>query len=184
MIPIYLDPISVRVAVVGNGALALRRLAWLREAGAEPDVWSAAPSAELAAAAGKRHNRRLPSRADLACYHAVWIADVAPAEAEALAAAGQRLRVLINVEDAPALCGFHTPAVVRRGKLTLAAGTGGASPAVARAARERLERAFPQSWAPALDEIASSRAELRKQGAGPEALMADARERLAGLGLL
>lgn len=184
MIPIYLDPNAVRVAVVGDGALALRRVAWLREAGAEPDVWSSAPNAELAAAAGKRFNPRLPSRADLACYHAVWIADIAPADAEALAAAGRRLRVLINVEDAPALCIFHTPAVTRRGKLTLAAGTGGASPAVARAARERLERAFPSGWEEALEEIAQSRAELRSQGAGAEALIADARGRLLEHGLV
>lgn len=184
MIPIYLDPSAVRVAVVGDGVLALRRVAWLRDAGAEPDVWSSAPSAELAAAAGKRLNRRLPSRADLACYHAVWIADVAPADAETLAAVGRRLRVLINVEDAPALCGFHTPAVTRRGKLTLAAGTGGASPAVARAARERLERAFPSGWGEALEEIAKSRVELREKGAGAEALAADARGRLAEYGLV
>ena len=54
--------------------------------------------------------------------------------------------VLVNVEDVLPLCDFHTPAVLRRGQLTLAAGTGGASPAVARAARERLEAAFPESW--------------------------------------
>ncbi len=184
MIPIYLDPNFVRVALVGDGALALRRLTWLREAGAEPDVWSNAPSRELALAAGKRLIARLPARADLACYHAVWIADIAPADAEALAAAGQRSRVLINVEDAPAHCAFHTPAVTRRGRLTLAAGTGGASPAVARAARERLERAFPSGWEAALEEIAQSRTELRARGVGAEALAADARERLAEHGLI
>jgi precorrin-2 dehydrogenase/sirohydrochlorin ferrochelatase len=92
--------------------------------------------------------------------------------------------VLVNVEDVIALCDFHTPAVLRRGALTLAAGTGGASPAVARAARERLEDAFPEEWSHALDGIAKARAALRAQGAGPATLAADARARLAQHGLL
>jgi precorrin-2 dehydrogenase / sirohydrochlorin ferrochelatase len=92
--------------------------------------------------------------------------------------------VLINVEDCLPLCDFHTPAVVRRGKLTLTAGTGGASPAVARAARERLEEAFPNTWEAALDEIAQARTELRARSASFDALVADARERLSQHGLI
>ncbi len=183
MIPIFLDPSASRIALIGNGALALRRLAWLRGGGCDPDVWSEAPEAELEAAAGATLTRRLPSRGDLACYHAVWIADLAPAEAKLLADTARRARVLVNVEDAPALCAFHTPAVVRRGRLTLAAGTGGASPAVARVAGERLSEAFPEHWGRALDEIAEARASLRKEGASFDALVSDARLRLAAHGL-
>ena len=83
-----------------------------------------------------------------------------------------------------AQCDFHTPAVVRRGKLTLTAGTGGASPAVARAAREQLEAAFPTDWSRALDEIAEARATLRAKGASFDALVDDARDRLAAHGLI
>jgi siroheme synthase (precorrin-2 oxidase/ferrochelatase) len=68
--------------------------------------------------------------------------------------------------------------------LTLTAGTGGASPAVARAARERLEEAFPDVWADALEEIAEARAVLRNDGAAFETLVADARARLAHHGLV
>jgi precorrin-2 dehydrogenase/sirohydrochlorin ferrochelatase len=90
---------------------------------------------------------------------------------------------LVNVEDVVPLCDFHTPAVVRRGKLTLAVGTGGASPAVARVARERLEAAFPPGWGEALDEIAEARARLRADGASFDTLSADARRRLSERGL-
>ena len=92
--------------------------------------------------------------------------------------------MLVNVEDQLALCDFHTPAVVRRGRLTLAAGTGGASPAVARAAREQLEAAFPPAWEAALDEIAVARRALRAQDASFDALVADARARLVQHGLV
>lgn len=182
MIPLFLDPAGTRCAVIGRDRLALRRLLWLRQAGAAPDVWSDAPAAELAAAAQLR--RRLPTADEIARYHAVLIADLPLAEATSLAAAARARGVLINVEDVVALSDFHTPAVVRRGRLTLAAGTGGASPAAARAARERLEQAFPPAWEAALDEIARSRADLRAAGAGFDALVADARERLAHRGLI
>lgn len=183
MIPLFLDPAQGRAAVVGRGLLALRRLIWLREAGADPDVFSDEPEPELAAAAGARLVERLPSTKDLASFKAVWISDLPHNLAKPIALVARAVRVLVNVEDMPALCDFHTPAVLRRGKLTLAAGTGGASPAVARAARERLEEVFPETWADALDDIAQSRAALRENGAGFDDLVADARKRLAAHGL-
>ncbi len=183
MIPLYLDPEEARVAVVGRGQLALRRLQWLRAAGADPDVYSDEPDAELVLASGQRLRSNLPKTAEMAAYRAIWIADLPLELAKPIASVARALRVLVNVEDVPALCDFHTPAVLRRGKLTLAAGTGGASPAVARAARERLEEAFPESWGEALDDIAKSRTTLRERGAGFDELVTDARKRLAEHGL-
>lgn len=184
MIPLYLDPNQARVAIIGRGAFAVRRLRWLIEAGAAPDVWSDAPTFELVNAAGAVLRDGLPGLAELARYHAIWIADLERDEAEGLAVTAGSVNVLVNVEDVKALCDFHTPAVVRRGKLTLAAGTGGASPAVARAAREQLEAAFPEEWAHALDVIAKARAVLREEGADFDALVTDARTRLADHGLI
>ena len=143
--------------------------------------WSDAASDELAAACDV--TPRLPARDDLTRYHAVWIADLLPGEAEPLVRAARDAKVLVNVEDQVTFCDFHTPAVVRRGKLTLAAGTGGASPAVARAAREQLEAAFPASWERALNEIAEARKALRERNASSNALIGDARARLARHGL-
>ncbi len=183
MIPIYLDPTRVEVMLVGRGAAALRRLTWLEQAGAAPDVWSDAPSAELAAVAPLL-TRALPSADEISRYHVLWIAGLSRDEAAPLVVAARPAGVLVNVEDVVDLCDFHTPAVVRRGKLTLAAGTGGASPAVARAARERLEAAFPERWGAALDEIATSRSALLEQGVGFVTLAADARERLARWSLI
>lgn len=163
MIPIYLDPASTRIALIGQGALAERRLRWLNDAGANVDVWP---------------DDRLPSDAELARYHVVWIVGLAAETTRRLADAARAARVLVNVEDNVPLCDFHTPALVRRGRLTLSVGTGGASPAAARAVRERLEVAFPETWGDALEEIAHAREALRAEGADTETLIADARERL------
>lgn len=179
MIPIYLDPAAVRIALVGRGERAVRRLQWLRAGGAAPDVWSDVPEAFGDAVL----TPRLPTGAELGGYGAVWIVDLGD-EAEAFADAIRAAGVLVNVEDERALCDFHTPAVVRRGKLVLSAGTGGASPAAARAAREKLEAAFPPNWEAALDELAEAREALRADGAGFDALIADARARLTRHGLI
>lgn len=184
MIPIFVSPQTVRIALVGRGERALARLSWLREAGAAPAVWSDQPTNAFAAAAGAGLLRGLPSSADVRKAHLIWVADLPPDLATALAASAREAGVLINVEDVKDLCDFHSPALVRRGALTLAAGTGGASPAVARAARERLEQAFPPAWGEALQSIAQARTVLRQSGASSTALAADARAQLANRGLI
>lgn len=183
MIPVYLDPARIRIALIGRGALAARRVRWLREGGADPEIWSDAPAEELAESAARGLVNRLPRREDFAGYHLAWIADLPRDEAEQVASAAREAGILVNVEDVVSLCDFHTPAVVRRGGLTLAAATGGASPAVARIARKRLEAVFPPQWGEALDEIARARQTLRGAGADGEALAADARHRLNDHGL-
>ena len=183
MIPIYLDPAKARIALIGRGDLAARRFAWLEAGGATPDVWSDSPLPTLVQASGHIISG-LPRIEDLVRYHAIWIADLPKEDAEGLARIAGDAGVLVNVEDVVGLCDFHSPAVVRRGKLTLTAATGGASPAVARAAREQLEAAFPEAWGEALEGIAASRVSLRNRGAGFDELVTDARARLAQHGLI
>jgi precorrin-2 dehydrogenase / sirohydrochlorin ferrochelatase len=178
VIPIYLDPHQVRIALVGRGPLCVRRLNWLVGLGATPIVYSDAPSEELCALAGAALIACLPGEEDLARVNVIWVADLDPPAAEALADAARAKGVLVNVEDVKPYCDFHTPAIVKRGRLVLAAGTGGASPAAASAVRERLEAAFGEDWAEALDELAEARAALRETGAVLPDITADARARL------
>lgn len=183
MIPVMLDPAALRIALIGRSDLAVRRLAWLRNLGGDPTVYSDAPSPALAKAAWPALHAHLPDDAAWKRIDVAWIADIDPERAGALAAAARSHRVLINVEDVLPLCDFHTPAVVQRGKLVLAAGTGGASPAAAGAARRKLEQAFPARWADAIDALAADRARARAEGATPAQVKARAREILAAYGL-
>lgn len=184
MIPIYLDPNVVRCGVVGRDRLCLRRFEWLVGLGAEPLVFSDAPSPALRERAGAALRTHLPAETDIKELGALWVADLTEAEQNMYCETARRLGVLVNVEDRKEHCDFHTPAVVRRGRLLLAAGTGGASPAAAAIVRERLEAAFGAEWAVALEELSQVRETMREAGADLREITEDARARLRRLGLI
>ena len=131
MIPLMLNPALVRLGLCGEGPLTLRRLKWLRDCGANPIVFAPDPSDELAIAAGVSLRRSIPDHKELTTLSALWIADFASDIANPLADLARATRVLVNVEDVMDYCDFQTPAIVRRGRLTLSISTGGASPAIA-----------------------------------------------------
>jgi precorrin-2 dehydrogenase/sirohydrochlorin ferrochelatase len=167
MFPIVLDLSQARVALVGNGKAALRRLGLL-DADAAPHVaiYADDPLPELAAAAGTRLNRRLPSAGDLAGIHLVFAVDLAPDRLAALSATARAVGALVNIEDRPALSSFHSPALVRRGDLLIAVSTNGQSPGLARRVRRFLEGLFGAEWQGRLDDLATLRQGWREAGAG------------------
>ncbi|MDQ2101222.1 precorrin-2 dehydrogenase/sirohydrochlorin ferrochelatase family protein [Azospirillum isscasi] len=184
VIPVALDPAHVRIVLVGQGPLAKRRLLQLVDGGASPAVYSPEPDVELAALAGDHLRRTLPSPVELDGVHALFIVGIPDEAAETLARQARERNILVNVEDVVPLCDFHAPSVVRRGELLLTVSTGGRSPALAQAIRERLETLFPTVWADRLAELAALRDRLRAAGAkGPEVLRA-CRDLIAAKGWL
>jgi len=134
--------------VVGGDAVAEGKVTACVRAGAAVTVIAcdATPTvAALAASGAVRHHARAYADGDLAgavlAYAATRDADlIARLRAEAA-----RERVLLNVVDVPDACDFIAPAVVERGELQVAVGTGGASPALAaRLRRELAERVGPE----------------------------------------
>lgn len=165
MIPLALDPKFCRVAVAGNGDLALRRLRALRRAGAaEALVFADAPNAALAAEAGAQLRPHLPCMADVAPLHALWIVDLPEDVAETLATAARAAKILVNVEDRPAFCDFHSVAELRRGDLLLTVSTNGAAPGLAGTIRRGLETCFGPEWDDRVAELAALRAGWRDEG--------------------
>lgn len=165
MIPVALDPRLTRLAVAGNGPLALRRLDALRTGGAgDILLFADSPDDALAEAAGTALRRSLPETADLAPLHALWIADLPRDRAEALADAARAAKVLVNVEDVPELCDFHSVAEIRRGDLLLTVSTNGQAPGLASLIRRDVERRYGPEWQDRVAEIGDLRAGWRHDG--------------------
>jgi precorrin-2 dehydrogenase/sirohydrochlorin ferrochelatase len=171
MLPLFIDISHLRLVLAGNGAAAVRRLRLLEEAGGTRiEIFSAVPSPELERAAAGRLVRRLPAPADLAPAQLVFIADLPQPERAALAQAARAVGVIVHVEDAPALSDAQAPAVLRRGALTLAVSTGGASPAFAAQLRDFLGELFGPEWRERLDELSRQRHLWREAGTPPETI--------------
>jgi len=63
---------------------------------------------------------------------------------QAAASAARAARVLVNVVDKPAMSDFNTPAVIDRGEVVAAVGTGGGSPPLATKLRNDIEAQVPE----------------------------------------
>jgi precorrin-2 dehydrogenase/sirohydrochlorin ferrochelatase len=169
MLPLALDLARLSVAVIGNGAGALRRLRLLDDAGAaHVAVFSDAPAPALAAAAGSRLHRHLPRRGELAGRAVVLLADLPRPLATALAVDARAAGALVNVEDDTALCDVHVPALVRRGDLVLSISTGGRAPGLARALKQWLETLLDARWGARLRRLAQRRQRWRADGRTPQ----------------
>ena len=157
-----IDLANRKSIVIGGGTVALRKVEGLLAGGADVTVISPALVRGLAGlnAAGKiAVIAREYQEADLDAAWLVIAATDDPAVNHAVASGAMRRGSLVNVVDDPEHSNFIVPAVVRRGELVLAICTGGASPALARRLRERLEELVGPEYA----DLAALLAELRPQ---------------------
>ena len=152
MLPVMLEVAGQPVVVVGGGAVGTRKAAAVLAAGAAVtviDPRSAPPDV--------RHVSELyrPEHLD----GAFLAFACATPEVNARVVADAKARgVLVNSATDPAAGDFALPSVVRAGDLTVAIGTGGAAPALARRVREKLEAEFDAAFADWVRVLAEVRA--------------------------
>jgi len=97
-------------------------------------------------------------------YEGALFAFIADAEDSVLAEAAQAARAagaLVNVTDRPAMCDFTTPAVIDRGSVVAAVGTGGGSPTLAARLRNDIEQKVPEGAGRAAALLASFQADVK-----------------------
>lgn len=146
-LPVFLDLQAGPIVLVGQGELAQAKLRLLLAADArvrwfatdgrhDVSAFDAASVARIEQASGD------PLTADLSNVIAILCAD-AGATGHAMAARARSTGIPVNVMDEVAHSTFIFPAIVDRGDVVVAVGTGGASPVVARRVRERIEAMLP-----------------------------------------
>ena len=164
--PAFIDVRGRRCVVIGGGALGEEKVVKLLECDARvtviaPEVTSAV---EETAAEGKiEWLMRQYRSGDLAgAFIAIASTDSDELNRQIYAEAEER-NILLNVVDVTHLCTFIAPSVARRGEVTVATSTGGASPALARTFREKLEASRILEYADLAPLLARGRAELRQR---------------------
>lgn len=140
--PVYLDTRAQRVILSGGGEAAIAKLRLLMKTEAELHVFAAAPAPEIArwAAQGRiTLQTRALRPADLTGAALAYAAEE-DAERDAKTAAMARAAgVPHNIVDDLQGSAFITPAIVDRDPVTIAIGTEGAAPVLARLVKSDLE---------------------------------------------
>ena len=166
--PVYLDLRGVPVLVVGAGPVAARKVDGLVAAGAVVTVVAVevSPALDRSVVANLREGTFEPG--DLAGMRLVITATGrADVDAE-VAAAATAAGIWVNAADQPADCSFILPAIARRGPLTVAVSTGGASPALARRLRDRAGALLTDEVVALAHDLQARRAAVREGGGSTE----------------
>lgn len=170
--PVFLDIRDKKCVVVGGGEVAARKAERLVECGAEVFVISLDLTPELAALEEK----------NLICHVAAEYTSHFINDAELVIGATDNEKtnariandarvkgIPVNIVDDPQKCDFILPALVQRGDLAIAIGTGGKSPALARHVREELEVIYGREYEIFLNILGRLRVKMaRNAGVGKD----------------
>jgi precorrin-2 dehydrogenase/sirohydrochlorin ferrochelatase len=147
--PVFLNLKNKLCVVIGGGKVAERKVISLLKAGAKVKIISPEVTETLKKLI-QTHNLQWEKRPyqeeDLKEAFLVIAATNSPEVQVRVFQEAEEKGIPCNVVDKPELCSFIVPSVVQRGDLLIAISTGGASPAVARRIREKLESLFGEEY--------------------------------------
>lgn len=168
--PIFLNLDNRRIIVSGAGACAVAKLRLLLKTQADILVFGANPSTQVLqwTQAGKlSYFDRPVTETDVKDAALVYGANEDVAEDRRVADLGRAAGALVNIVDNLEDSQFITPAIVDRSPVTVAIGTEGAAPVLARKIKQQLEESLPeqlgllarigQAFRPAADNIPMGR---------------------------
>src|SRR3984893_12265289 len=146
-LPVFLDLRTGPVVLIGAGDLARAKLRLLAAAGARIRWYATDGNHDVSAldsadAARIEHAEGDPLTADLSGVIVILCAGAGDIGA-AMSARAKAVGLPVNVMDDLVHSTFIFPAIVDRGGVVVAVGTGGASPVVARRVRESIEAMLP-----------------------------------------
>ncbi len=147
--PVYLKLHDARVLVVGGEEQAAQKIRLLMKTEVQIDVISENFISELQELAQEKliqlHQRKF-SEDDVIGYQLVYAATEDEELGLNISKVAQSNNIPVNVVDRPDLCTFITPAIVDRDPVTVAIGTEGAAPILAREIKAKLEAWLPDNY--------------------------------------
>ena len=168
--PIWLDLSGKRCVVVGGGSVAERKIAALLNSNAYVIVISPGITPVISEWIDKGQLEGILEGYDSQHSMDAFLVIAATSSTkvneqvyEDAVARGQ----LINRVDCPEQSNFIVPAVIRRGKLTMAVSTSGASPSLAGEVRHKLEQEYGHEYEPYLDFLSELRFLVQQRIADP-----------------
>ena len=146
--PIFLATTGRRIVLSGGGDAALAKLRLLMKSSARITVFSTDAASEIKAWAATGKLTLVPrafDHGDTICAALFYAANEDDIEDKRTATIARAEGALVNIVDNLADSAFITPAIVDRDPVTIAIGTEGAAPVLARAIKADLEERLPQS---------------------------------------
>lgn len=163
-----LYPINVRirdrnVVVIGGGRVAHRKVLGLLDAGAKVKIVSPKLTNELLllSQSGQISWQPEPYTKENLEGALLIVAATNDQETNQAVKRDAAPNQLVNLADDPEQSDFQVPSVLKRGKLTIAVSTSGASPVLAKKIRRQLEQMFAEEYESYLDFLAYSRKEIK-----------------------
>lgn len=171
-VPVMLNCEGKNCLIIGGGPVAERKAETLVEAGADVHIVSPKLSGRLIAMAEEavaRWTCREYKEGDLEGAFLVYAASSSPEVNGRVAAEARRLGIMVNVASEGEAGDFISPAVLRRGRLTVAVSTAGAGPAAAVNLCRRLEEELGDEFEVYLDFLHELRAAVKEKVQSPTA---------------
>jgi precorrin-2 dehydrogenase/sirohydrochlorin ferrochelatase len=144
--PAFIDLNEKKTVVIGGGAVAERKVRALLRTGAQVNVISPDITAGLLSLKDRgviKHYKRHYRKGDL---QGALIVIAATSSSTVNAKIADDAGHLVNVVDMPDKGNFIVPSRVKRGPLTIAISTEGASPALAKAIRKEIEGRYDRDF--------------------------------------
>lgn len=144
--PAFINLEGKRTIVIGGGRVALRKIRSLLRSGASVTVISPEVIPAIENLSDSKRIRLLKRNYRKGDLKNAFLVIAASSSRELHKRIAGDFKGLLNVVDDPELCNFIVPSVIRRGPLTIAISTSGASPAMAKAIRKEMEKLYGEEF--------------------------------------
>jgi siroheme synthase-like protein len=166
--PVFLDLHDMDVLVVGGGRIGARKAEGLAVAGARVRLVASDVSEHVDATVIHELRPREFEPADLEGIRLVVTATGDEQVDAAISGEARARGIWTNAADQPVDCEFILPAIARRGRVTVAVSTDGASPALARELRNVIDEFLTDDIGALAETLAAERAAVQASGVSTE----------------